>query len=306
MSARWRYYWAELMETRARVRPELQHKRPSGRSLVAEANALFRASEQAVPVERRIVDDPWAARLVDAHPVVRAVAVARHAVPPLARELETLRVAHCTRHRSLDELALAAYADGYRQFVVVGAGYDMRASRFAEAMPQARWYEVDEPSTLANKQARLRGLRPAPVVAVAADLLAVRALAALDGTDLLLAQPVCWILEGLLHYLPAAAVDTLVAAIAHGTAPRRVLLSCITPQMAARASPAFAALVKLVREVPRRYDDRASLAGRFAPFGVAVTGYWDFAAQVQAFAPQVGDRRVAVSQDVARLDRDCP
>ena len=118
--------------------------------------------------------------------------------------------------------------------------------------------------------------------------------------------PTCWVLEGLLHYLPGDALDALLADITIGSAPCRVLLSCITPAMAARASPAFGALVKLVREVPRRYDDSTSLAARFGAAGMTLTGYWDFAEQVRAFSPQSIGRDVTVSQDVARLDRGAP
>lgn len=303
MSQPWRDHLRELLETRASVRPELQHKASAGRSLVAAANAMFRASEQQVPQDQRIVDDPWAARLLDPHPLLQAIAAARHLLPPLARELESLRVAHCTRHRALDELALAAYAHGFRQFVVIGAGYDMRASRFRQHMEQSRWFEVDEPHTLAAKKARLAGHDHHPVTAVAADLRHVRLGEAVAGTGLDPEQGICWILEGLLHYLPVAALEALVQDMASGAGPRRVLLSCITPQMAARASWAFATLVKLVREVPRRYDDRTSLSQRFGERGFKLTGYWEFAQQVADFAPQVGTRRVRVSQDVARLDR---
>ena len=98
----------------------------------------------------------------------------------------------------------------------------------------------------------------------------------------------------------------LAGDIGAGAAPRRVLLSCITPAMAARASASFGALVKLVREVPRRYDYRASLQARFAPYGLDVRGYWDFDAQVAQLAPQASGHAVGVSQDVARLDRGRP
>lgn len=302
-----RAWWQELGETRAAVRPELQHVRRSGRSLVAQANALFRASEQAQPQSQRIVDDPWAAKVVDPHPLVRAISASRHALPPVARELERLRIAHCTRHRALDELVRGALGDGYRQIVIVGAGLDMRASRLASPgrLPTA-WFEVDDLHALRAKQARLSGLGAAPVHAVGLDLRHGALGPALIQAGLQPDQPVCWVLEGLLHYLPEEATAALTADIGSGTAPRRVLLSCITPAMAARASAAFASLVKLVREVPRRYDDRASLAARFAPYQLNLSGYWEFADQVQAFAPQAAGRPIGVSQDVARLDRGMP
>lgn len=302
-----RAWWRELAETRAAVRPELQHVRRGGPSLVAQANAMFRASEQAQPQLARIVDDPWAAQVVDPHLLLHAIAASRHAVPAVARELERLRIAHCTRHRTLDELVCAALADGYRQIVIVGAGLDMRASRLASRAPwPTTWFEVDALHTLRAKQDRLHALGAAPVQAVGFDLRHGPLGPALVKAGLQPDQPVCWVLEGLLHYLPEEAAAALAADIGAGAAPRRVLLSCITPAMAARASAAFAGLVKLVREVPRRYDDRASLAARFAPSHLQLSGYWEFADQVRDFVPQAAGRAIGVSQDVARLDRGMP
>lgn len=50
--------------------------------------------------------------------------------------------------RTLQEMA----ADGLEQVVVLGAGFDTRAYRFAEKMPQVRFFELDLPATLQRKK----------------------------------------------------------------------------------------------------------------------------------------------------------
>ncbi|MEZ4471620.1 MAG: class I SAM-dependent methyltransferase [bacterium] len=121
------------------------------------ANALFRAAEAARPAGQRIVDDPYAARFSERHPLVQAIRASRFAVPPVARELARLQVAHCTRHRALDVLVEEALGDGYTQIVTLGAGYDTRPLRLGGG---ARWFEVDAPETAARKRALLPGRRP--------------------------------------------------------------------------------------------------------------------------------------------------
>ncbi|HZU79342.1 MAG TPA: class I SAM-dependent methyltransferase, partial [Acidimicrobiales bacterium] len=52
-----------------------------------------------------------------------------------------------------DRATLSALERGVRQVVIVGAGYDGRALRFAT--PGVRWFEVDHPATQPDKRARL-------------------------------------------------------------------------------------------------------------------------------------------------------
>jgi methyltransferase (TIGR00027 family) len=55
-----------------------------------------------------------------------------------------------------DRASLAALERGVRQVVVLGAGYDGRALRFAT--PGVTWFEVDHPATQSDKRARLAAL----------------------------------------------------------------------------------------------------------------------------------------------------
>lgn len=288
----WRRALHAVAETRHSLRPA--ERRTGGRSLVAGANALFRAAEAERPPASRILADGYAARFAERHPLVQAIRVGRFVAPPLARELARLQVAHCTRHRALDALVAEALAEGFTQVVTLGAGYDTRPLRIGGP---ARWFEVDVPETAALKRRRLP---ESPATAIEADLI-VDGLP-LAGTGFDADAPACFVLEGLVHYLPAATLDALLATMGAGPR-RRVLLSFIDPAMVPRASVAFTSLVKVVREAPRQYLTPEALAERAAPAGLRLTGHWPFAAQVAAFAPGARGRAVGVSQDVARLDR---
>ncbi len=283
---------ATVTETRASLRPPEQGA-TSSRSLVAGTNALFRARESLRSEGDRILLDGWASRFVERHPLVQVLRGARFVLPPLRRELERLQVAHCTRHRSIDVLVEQSIAEGFRQVVIVGAGFDSRCWRIGGE--GVRWFEIDLPATLVRK-AQLLGTT-SPATWVMADLNR-DGLSLLPGLDFDPAQPTCYVLEGLVHYLPAATLDRLVAELA----PRaRVLVSFIDPAMVPEASVVFTSLVKLVREAPRQTFPAEALAARFG--GFRLTGHWAFQAQVETFAPAARGRPVGVSQDVVRLER---
>lgn len=61
------------------------------------------------------------------------------------------------RTRFFDEKVQAAIEEGPCQVVIVGAGYDDRAHRFAAS--HARFVEVDHPATQADKRTRLHRLK---------------------------------------------------------------------------------------------------------------------------------------------------
>ncbi|HUH14519.1 MAG TPA: SAM-dependent methyltransferase, partial [Gaiellaceae bacterium] len=58
------------------------------------------------------------------------------------------------RHRAIDDWLAAALTRGIDQVVVLGAGYDTRAWRFAEALAERPIWELDFPAT-ARRKARL-------------------------------------------------------------------------------------------------------------------------------------------------------
>lgn len=153
-------------------------------SLTAEVVALFRAREALRDPARRILNDDVAARLLS--PPVRALVRPRASVVDVVvgRALESLdrglATAMVARHRFLDDALARALVDvepatgaaAIEQVVILGAGLDARALRFATALGGRPVFEVDFAATQARKRAALvdAGLDAHAAVFVACDL----------------------------------------------------------------------------------------------------------------------------------------
>lgn len=127
------------------------------------------------------------------------------------------------RTRFFDEALLAALDDGVSQVVLLAAGMDARAYRLSWPAGTTV-YEVDQPHVIATKDKRLAGEQPrCRRVAVGVDL-------ADDWPEALRSQgfgastTTVWLVEGLLQYIDASAVDTLFARIDALSAPGDVAL----------------------------------------------------------------------------------
>ena len=258
-------------------------------SLVAAINARFRARETERPGPR-VLEDPYALRLGGAHPALRILEWAEGRFPAIAHMSEAQIAAHCVRHASLDGLVREAVRDGFRQVVIIGAGYDMRSARIGGA----RWFEVDRPPMVRGKD-RLVG--PDGVTRVGADVRHDRLLERLVAAGLDPEVPTCFVAEGLVHYLPRERVFELLVEL--GTGRRRVLLSWIEPEMSRRVTSTFREVVRLLGEVPRTFFTRAELTETFASVGLRFQA-WSYAEQVETFAPAAADRRVGLTQEVGR------
>jgi len=75
-------------------------------------------------------------------------------MPPVT--LPALVASLAARTQFVDQQVISAIGAGVRQIVVLGAGYDDRALRFAT--PGVVFYEVDHPATQADKRARLAAI----------------------------------------------------------------------------------------------------------------------------------------------------
>lgn len=191
---------------------------PSRPSQTAEAVCYMRAVEHARPAAVRILDDPYAATFLG--PLTRAAV----GLGPLSRSavFPGLTTYIVCRHRMIDDALLAALQrseDRIEQVVVLGAGYDARAWRFAEVLAGRPVFEVDFPATQDRKERLLRG-RDLPVV----DVRRVPIDFQTDALDAVLAKagfvpgrPTFFVWEGVSMYLRrAAVVGTLTALHALG------------------------------------------------------------------------------------------
>lgn len=123
-------------------------------SQTAETVCLFRASDRMRPRQARIVDDPYAELFLGTGS--RAALAAFKATGWLGRRAERrvpgLAAFVVARHRQIDEWLGRALDAGAEQLVLLGAGYDTRAYRFAESLRGRRVFELDFPATSERKQ----------------------------------------------------------------------------------------------------------------------------------------------------------
>jgi methyltransferase (TIGR00027 family) len=121
------------------------------------------------------------------------------------------------RTRHFDALLRAELAAGLEQVVILSAGLDSRAHRFAGALDAAVVYEVDHPRTSAWKQRVVRERLPGVNLAVryvAVDLVASDLFAALDDAGFSEQRRTFFLWEGASAYLPPNTVRALLASIA--------------------------------------------------------------------------------------------
>ena len=185
--------------------------------------ALMTAGCRALETERAdgLTRDPFAARLAGE----RGMAIAR-SVP----DSQLMSFGMGVRTRFLDDLVMETIAGhGIHTVRNLGAGLDTRPWRLA--LPGGlRWIEVDLPRMIEYKSAIMADVTPQcelhSMAADVTDAVARDAIFAAAGQE-----PVLLITEGLLMYLPAAAVEGLAA---QHSGAHHWLMDITSPGMAAR------------------------------------------------------------------------
>jgi methyltransferase (TIGR00027 family) len=131
--------------------------RDNAPSRTAEAVCLIRAVEQRREEAERILLDPYAREFLG--PLSRATLSTVEATGRVGEQLEQAALGLVPyvlcRHRFIDDALAAFLADPAPcQVVLLGAGYDSRAWRFASALAGRPFFEVDHPAT-AGRKARI-------------------------------------------------------------------------------------------------------------------------------------------------------
>lgn len=134
---------------------------------------------------------------------------------PIAKLIERITIPGILLHYTLRKKCIAALArsaltNGARQVVVVGAGFDPLCLDLQRDFPDVQFWEIDHPATQRHKARVFLEIDGERLHFVAVDLNA-----ALDGETLIKsgfdpAQRTFWIAEGLLMYLPADIVFSLM------------------------------------------------------------------------------------------------
>jgi methyltransferase (TIGR00027 family) len=241
----------------------------------AEAAAALRAAGAAARDELVRGPDRLAARFVDAGPrltTIVKIPLLRGLAPRMAERLlpgsywfELARVKH------MDGVLRREIAAGARQLVILGAGFDSRAYRFADRLAGVSVFEVDHPVTAAEKRARVRkifGRLPGHVRYVDADLSVPGELGkrlANAGHRRELRTLVIW--SGVTPYIPEDGVDAVLRWLARAAAPGSSIVFDYAYRGAVEGTGFFYGAPQLRRRVaeggePLRFGiDRACLAG---------------------------------------------
>jgi len=165
-----------------------------------------------------ICSDPWAAAL--AGDEGEAIATAYDDVYAYMELWIAVRTAF------IDELARDLTKSGkIRQIVMLGAGFDTRAARLAQA--GVRFFEVDQPASHREKQKGLANLKDYPIASatyVTCDFENEDFLDRLAVSGFAIDQPALFIWEGVTPYLSEEAVRLTLRKLAQGTHPESVVV----------------------------------------------------------------------------------
>src|SRR5262245_48938255 len=186
----------------------------------AQPIAWVRSREADVPEAERLFDDPYAHLFVGAG--------ARSDPARAMLSLPFFATAVRLRTRYLDDAVRTALAEGHRQLVLLGAGFDCRGLRLPEiAAAGARVFEVDFSGQLAHKRQTLdaAGVRiPAHVRYVSCDFasptLDVELPAGLADAGFETGAGTLFLWEGVVGYLDDAAVAQKLRLVTRVAAPR--------------------------------------------------------------------------------------
>jgi len=258
-------------------------------SRTAEYMALFRALES-----RRggLIDDPFA-RAFLSPPLRVAVCAAR--VPLLGAAVPAFidwrwpgaRTSGAARTRLIDDAIVAAVRRGMQQVVLLGAGFDARATRLRE-LESTRVFEVDRVATQTVKRegvVAVLGCVPEYVRFVAVDFARDWLDAALVAAGFDVAQRAVFVWEGVTNYLTASAVDTTLRFIAGTAAGTRLVFTYVDRRVLDDdAATAFAGTTRL----------RALLRRSGEP--------WTFGLDPSTLATYLEERGLALREDVGAAE----
>ncbi|HMC76707.1 MAG TPA: SAM-dependent methyltransferase [Vicinamibacterales bacterium] len=131
------------------------------------------------------------------------------------------------RTRRIDEVMERVIRGGATQVVILGAGFDTRAHRFAELLQDAAVIEVDYGATQDYKRRRVEdalGGAPANLVYAPIDFARERLGGALRRAGFQSDRKTCFIAEGLSMYVPEEGMKETLRAIAAEAAPGSTLV----------------------------------------------------------------------------------
>ena len=206
-----------MTEAERSTRGGFAHRLQGRPSLTAEAVTIARALEHLRPPDKRVVDDPYAHLFLSRASRAALNAWSGSLTGRALRRLGTSGTTYVPlRHRFIDDHLSAALDAGAAQVVLLGAGYDTRAYRFADQLAGRPVFEVDLAAISQSKAATIakhRDVFPETnVVRVEIDFETERLDAKLIEAGLTEGAPTFFTWEGVPMYLTRAAVKTTLDA----------------------------------------------------------------------------------------------
>jgi methyltransferase (TIGR00027 family) len=252
--------------------------------------AVCRMIEQYQPAPTRLFDDPVVKGLLG-FPIRDMLQI------PFMRNLTVQQTdavapgifgAQICRTRYIDDAVQAAIAQGIRQLVILGAGYDTRPYRLP-GMETMRIFEVDLPSVQADKTKKLQqhlGRLPENVTFIPIDFDAQSLDTAFLNTPFDPTRPAIFIWEGVTQYITADAVRRTLAFVGKSAPGSLIVFTYVLKSVIERRSQIPGAdrmLDTVAKNAPWIFGlEPAEIASFLAPFHLALiadVGSADYQAQ---------------------------
>lgn len=192
--------------------------------------AGLRANETHLSEDERVFQDPYAEYFFPAEvrQMVRNVDWVKAERAKYEALMPGVNGALVARIRFMDECLKDALESGFKQLVIVGAGYDTRAYRVPGVKERLKVFEIDHPLTQGVKVDTLKqifGALPDHVTYVSVEFGKDRLNDKLRQAGYDAGQKTLFIIEGLLMYLPPAAVEGLLAFVCQASGPGSALVA---------------------------------------------------------------------------------
>jgi methyltransferase (TIGR00027 family) len=201
-------------------------------TLSAQGSTVLRLLESERPARERLFYDPYAALFANPLHIAWTQLLTRSGLAEWRTPGEQRFVQARTRY--IDDYLFASLVGGARQLVILGAGYDARSFRFAEALVgRARVFEVDGAAiqrVKIRKLERVMGKLPPHVVFVPLNIETEPLLARLYAAGYAEGRKTLFIWEGATMYLsPQVVSATLLAISSHSGPGSRAILDYMHP-----------------------------------------------------------------------------
>jgi methyltransferase (TIGR00027 family) len=206
----------------AMSRSNVKEERPS---VTAAIVATFRSLGDLLPADVQLAHDPYGAKFVGPW-MEKVISIGRRA-PVLPGAIARYVMYMQLRTRAIDDVLLAFLKNGGRQLVLLGAGFDARALRFAPELAESVVYEIDHPATQNKKRAVISAEPGSARVQYLTFNFEERSVAelpsALADAGHRRDQPTLTIWEGVTMYLTEEAVSATLSAVREYSCPGSLL-----------------------------------------------------------------------------------